>query len=335
MKIPDKVSNFTTKVQNIKVEIGDHARPRSSLLGRKRIHISQLLKNGVQLIGGGLLIAVAVVLFIEPHNIAPGGATGLAIIINSLINIPFGLGFLLLLLNVPFFILGYKRLGGTSFLLRSLTATLTYSVGIEIIAPFFPANGLTDVMILNAIFSGLVGGLGAGLIYRAGGTAGAGGVINRLLRQVFGWPVKFGQLFSNSFVMGLAGIVFGWEAAMYAVISFFVSGSTADFVLEGPDVVQTALVITDKPQRVAHSLRDELKRGATSWQVENPQSGKVQTALYCTVTRPEINILKNEVAWADKDAFVIIVPGHEALGRGFRSVQWQPPSMQKIGNEAE
>jgi len=235
-----------------------------------------------------------------------------------------------LAINIPTFILGYRFLGGGSFLIRSATATLVYNVAVDLSAPFFPGNGLTNDMILNALYGGVVAGIGVGLIYRAGGVAGAGGISNRLLHDWFGLPFKMTGLFTNSLVIGLAGLVFGWEAILYAIIAFYTTGTLADFVLEGPDLVRTALIITDKPDQVAEGIITILGRGVTSWKVYGMYANKEHTALYCTVTRPEIRSLKNLVADTDPQAFVIIGQGNEALGRGFRRLESHPPVVEDI-----
>ena len=295
---------------------------------KKRIHVKPAFKDFMQLIVGGLILAVAIALFIAPHNIAPGGSSGAAIIINNYVSLPIGI--LMLIFNIPAFFLGYRQLGGSSFLVRSLIATLAYNLTVDAIGSFVPNGGITDELILNAIFGGIVGGLGVGLIYRAGGVAGAGGVLTRLLQQKLSWPISSAKLMTNGVVVTAAGFVFGWEAAMYAVISFFTSGTTADFVIEGPDVVQTAFIITDRPQQISRALASELERGVSQWTIEGSHSRKTHAALYCTVTRPQISTLKNVIAAVDKQAFMIISQGHEAVGKGFKPHKWRPPVIEQV-----
>lgn len=318
------------KAPSITIEIGNGT-GKVDNLSRKRIHLPIVLSEVVKLVIGGLIIALGIKLFIAPHQIAPGGASGLAIIITSFVKLP--LGVTLLILNIPAFFLGYRQLGGKLFLARSLLATLVYNISVDLMGFFLPANGLSDEMILNAIFGGVVVGIGAGLVYQAGGTAGAGGVVNRWLQQWQGWPIKITTLYTNSFVIGLAGFVFGWEAAMYALVSFYISGAVADFVLEGPAVVRTALIISDRSADVAQGLIDELERGVTLWSVESAYTQNSHKAILCTVTRPEINALKNIVAWVDDKAFVMVLEGHEALGKGFQPIKWSPPPVEDIGEE--
>ena len=325
MKLSSKVQRTLARASTI-----DFAENKTY---KKRIHIKLAFVDFVQLLVGGLILAAAIALFIAPHDIAPGGSSGIAIIIHHFIALPIGV--LMLLFNIPAFFVGYKQLGGSSFLVRSLIATLAFNLTVDLFGSFAPQGGLTDELILNAIFGGIVGGLGVGLIYRAGGVAGAGGVLTRLLQQKLSWPISSAKLITNGLVVTIAGFVFGWEAAMYAVISFFTSGATADFVIEGPDVVQTALIITDRPEPISQALADKLQRGISQWAIEGSHNHQTHAALYCTVTRPQISTLKNVVAAVDDDAFMIISQGHEAIGKGFKSHQWHPPIVQHIEKSHE
>ncbi|MGA9531302.1 MAG: YitT family protein [Anaerolineales bacterium] len=299
----------------------------------RRFHWGSFLTDFGSLTIGGLLAALAIDLFIAPHRIAPGGVSGLAIIITSFLPIP--LGVTMLVLNIPAFFLGYRKLGGGAFLVRSLYATFVYNLSVDAIAPFLPSVGLTEVMILNAVFGGVLLGAGVGLVYRAGGTAGAGGVVNRTLQAAYGLPITVTTLYTNGAVIALAGFLLGWEAFMYALISFYISGVVTDFVLEGPSVVRTAMIVTDRPQAVADALIQEMGRGVTSWAVEGMYTHERHAALYCTVSRPEIHNLKEIVARVDPQAFLIIGQGQEALGRGFHSLKHQPPIIETIAKSDE
>lgn len=322
MKLKSKVRD-AVESGTVEVETGDGENQ-----DRKRINLSIALSDLSLLLLGALITALGVAIFIAPHDIAPGGATGAAIIITEFITLP--LGMTMLAINIPAYLLGYRRLGGTPFLIRSLIATVTYNVAVDLIQPWIPAGGLTDEMILNAVFGGIIGGAGVGLIYRAGGTAGAGGVLTRLLRQWRGWPIKMNKLITNSAIIVAAGFVFSWEAAMYAVISFLVSGTMSDFILEGPDVVQTALIITDRPDGVIRAIVERLDRGVTRWPVRGGHTDHAHTALYCTVSRPQISALKQVVAQVDGEAFMIVFRSHEAVGQGFKAHERQPPIIETV-----
>lgn len=311
--------------RNAEPQSGGDVKPPAS---KRKFNWRTFLADGLHLVVGGLLAALAMDLFIAPHRIAPGGAGGLAIILTSFLPLPLGLT--MLAINVPAFLLGFRKLGGGPFLLRSAVAVLIYNISVDVLAPYTPTAGLTHEMILNAIFGGVVLGAGVGLVYRAGGASGAGGVLTRLLQKSLGLPVKVSTLYANGIIITLAGFLFGWDAAMYAFITFYIIGTVADFVLEGPSVVRTALIITDRASKVADGLMVELGRGVTRWKVQGMYTHRPHQALYCTVTRPEIRSLKQIVSLRDPDAFVIIGQGHEALGRGFHELEPHEPIVERV-----
>jgi len=115
-------------------------------------------------------------------------------------------------------------------------------------------------------------------------------------------------------VILVAGLVFGWEKGLYALMTLFVWGLAADYVLEGPSVVRTAFIITDKPQAVAHAVLSNLRLGVTAWPAQGMFTKSEHTVLFCTVSRPYEGALKSVVAGVDPDAFLVIGHGHQASG---------------------
>jgi uncharacterized membrane-anchored protein YitT (DUF2179 family) len=176
---------------------------------------------------------------------------------------------------------------------------------------------LTQDILLNAIYGGLVGGVGAGFVYRSGGTMGGTSIIGRILQQKTGIPLSQVFLYTDGVIILTAGLVFGWEIALYALLTLFLSGLASDYTLEGPSSVRTATIITDQPEVVAQALIQELGRGVSQWQITGAYTGENHTMLLCTIYRPQVNDLKRVVAQADKQAFVVIGTAHQALGQGF------------------
>lgn len=268
---------------------------------------------------GGILLAVNLNLFLAPANIAPGGVSGSAIIINEFTDWPIGLT--MLVLNVPMIVLGFVYLGRFAFLARTLYAVLVYNLGVDLLAPLLPAAGITDDMLLNAIYGGIVAGLGTGLVYRAGGTTAGTGTLSRVIQVKTGIPISQVYFLTDGGVILIAGLVFGWEAALYAMITLFVWGLAADYVQEGPSVVRMAFVVTDEPGAVARALLDRLHLGVTSWHVEGAFTERQHTILFCTVGRPHERSLRRVVREVDPHAFVVTGHGHQATGGMLGEVQ--------------
>jgi uncharacterized membrane-anchored protein YitT (DUF2179 family) len=272
----------------------------------------RVLQDFVLLTAGAILAAVNVNLFLAPSNIAPGGVTGTAIILNELTGWPIGLT--MLVLNVPLVVLGFKSLGRFRFLVYTLYTVLLYSLGVDFLARWLPAGGMTDEVLLNALYGGVVGGAATGLTYRGGGTAGGTGILARVLQIRTGVPISQIYLLTDGAVILAASLVFGWEAGLFALITVFVWGLAADFVLEGPSVVRMAFIVTDEPRMVSDAVFDKLGLGVTAWPAEGMFTETEHAVLFCTVSRPHERALRKAVIEADPKAFLVIGHGHQASG---------------------
>jgi uncharacterized membrane-anchored protein YitT (DUF2179 family) len=281
----------------------------------RRIDLRTQAQRYALLTAGALLAAVNVHLFLAPSDIAPGGVTGIAIILNELTGWPIGLT--MLVLNVPLIALGFRHLGRFRFLVSTLYTVLLYNLGVDLIARWFPATALTDDVLLNALYGGVVGGIATGLIYRGGGTSAGTGVLGRVLQMRTGIPISQIYLVTDGAVVLVAGLVFGWEAGLYALITLFIWGLAADFVLEGPSVVRMAFIVTDRPQEVAGAVFRELRLGVTAWPAEGMFTETEHAVLFCTVSRPYERSLRQVVAEADPKAFLVVGHGHQASGGRF------------------
>lgn len=257
-------------------------------------------------------MAVNLNIFLAPADIAPGGVTGASILINHFVGWPIGL--IMLVLNVPLMILGFVHLGRFRFLTRTIYATLMYNLGAYLVAFWLPAGGITDDILLNALFGGVVAGIGTGLVYRGGGTTAGTGTLSRVFQIKTGIPISQLYLLVDGGIILVAALVFGWEKGLYALISLFVWGLAADYVLEGPSVVRMAFIVTDVPDRVADALLDELQLGVTAWPAEGMFTGRQHTILFCTVSRPHERALRTVVSGVDPRAFIVTGQGHQAYG---------------------
>jgi len=275
-----------------------------------------LLPRYLLLTAGGLLAAINVNLFLSPSNIAPGGASGIAIIVNDSTGWPIGM--VMLALNVPLLALGFRHLGRFEFLSNTLYVVLLFSLSIDVLERWMPSEGITDDLLLNALYGGVVGGIATGLVYRGRGTSGGTGILGRVLQLKTGIPISQIYLITDGGVVLVAGLVFGWENALYALMTLFIWGVAADHVLEGPSVVRTVFVVTDQPEEVAQAIFDRLALGITAWPARGMFTHAGHTILFCTVSRPDVNALRSVVLEMDPHAFVVIGHGHQASGGVFR-----------------
>ncbi len=265
---------------------------------------------------GAIINAASVVIFLTPFNIAPSGVSGLAVILNTLIGTPIGL--MTLLMNVPIQYLAYRSLGGLRPIIRTVFAVFVYSSSLDILGQFITPGIAGDDRMLNAIFGGVVGGLSIGVIMRAGGTLGGTSTLALLLQRRLGTPLSTTYLYTDIAVVFLAGLVYGWEGALYALIVIFISGLAADYVLEGPSVIRTAVIITDHADEVSQAILQQLGRGVTGWQATGMYTRQPRNVLYITIARTQVDDLRRIVVSIDPSAFIVIGQGHTAYGEGFR-----------------
>ncbi len=266
---------------------------------------------------GSIILAINFDIFLAPFNIAPGGVSGMAIILHEFTG--WLLGLTMLVLTIPMLVLGFYYLGRFRFLIRAFYVTVIYSVGVDLLATFLPP-GVTDDVLLNAIYGGIVGGIGIGCIYR-GGTSPAGtSVISRVLNLKTGIPNSQVYILIDGGVILLAGAVFGWEMALYAFVTLFMWGLVADYVIEGPSVVRTAFIVTDQPENLSQALLNRMGVGVTAWEGKGMFSKTEHMTLFCAVNRPDVRTLTAIVNEVDPRAFLVIVQGHQARGGRLRQV---------------
>lgn len=263
-----------------------------------------------------LLSAITTTLYYVPSELAPGGLNGISIILNGLVGSPVGL--VTLALNVPMLVLGHRYLGGRKVVVRTMYFTVLYTILIDLLTPILPAEGLSSDVLLNAIFGGILGGISGGLCFRMGSTGGGTTIASRILNVRTGIPISLASLYIDGGIIAASALVFGWESAMYAVLSVLVYGMVTDYVLEGPSMIRTATIITDHPRMVADVILNTMQRGVTSWEAEGMYTQQPRGVLFVTVTRSQVTLLRQLVLAADPKALIVIGQGHIAYGKGFK-----------------
>lgn len=265
---------------------------------------------------GALLQALSIRLFLVPSHLVNGGISGLSQIINYFTGFPMGL--MILLGNIPLFVLGWRYLGGPRFALRTAYAVLAVSFFIDFLAFFLPKEGLTSDLVLNTLYGGVASGIGYGLVYRGQGTSGGSDILARILSRKWGISISQSYLMTDSLVMFVGGLVFSWENALYAIVMLYISGVAAEVSTEGSNVVRTALIITNNPQQVKEQVLVNMERGVTEMTGKGAYTGAERVILYIVITRSEVAQLKALVHEADPAAFIVIGQASEALGEGFQ-----------------
>ncbi|MGB3714405.1 MAG: YitT family protein [Candidatus Promineifilaceae bacterium] len=285
--------------------------------GRRKL--ASETRRALLLAVGVALAAFGFAVFQVPYNLAAGGVGGISLIINNFTD--WSVGLLYLLLNIPLLAFGFKHLGRWPFVARTavavvLFAALTDLFGLmmpRILDPFPPAED----MLLSAVYGGILGGIGGGLVYRSGSTIGGTGILGRWLQFRTGQPLSQIYIYTDGAILLAMGLVFGWAVTLYGLLMLFINGLASDYILEGPSRTRVVTIVTNHPNKMAEALMATLGRGASYWEVTGGYSGQRHYLISCTVSRPQVAEVKRLVAEVDPESFLTIAVGHQALGGGF------------------
>ncbi len=266
----------------------------------------------------GCLIAGASFSFLTyPNSIVSGGLTGIAQILNLLTGLPVGV--MIIVMNIPLFLVAWKKFG-LRFIIYSLIGMVGSSVAIDLFNLFHIT--LTDDILLAAVYGGLMKGLGYGLIFTTGGTSGGTDILSRLLRRKYGYIQlgTIGLVLDTVVVVAFAVIFKRFDAAMYTIITMFVSSRVVNLLLYGTANSSVCYIITIHPHTIAQRIGVSLRRGATLLKGEGAYSGEERDVVLCAVKRQQIPALKKLVSDIDGNAFVIITQSHEVFGKNFQDI---------------
>ena len=257
---------------------------------------------------GAVLAAFAIEELLVPCMILDGGIVGVSIIISTLTKFP--LSILTLILNIPFLLIGSKKLG-KMFIIKSAYAMVIFSVSLQV---FSKIIDITKEHLLAVCFGGLLLGIGVGLVIRFGGcldgTEAVAILLNKRYKQL---PVGRIVLFFNILIYSCAGILFGFDRAMYSLLTYFITSKVLDIVESGLEQTKAAMIITEDAKTIAEQIYARLGRTVTIMEGEGLVSGE-KRVLYCVLTRFEVMELRSIINGVDTSAFVAISDVSEIIG---------------------
>lgn len=259
--------------------------------------------------------SAAVSLFIDPNNMAPGGVTGIAIILNRVI--PVSTGTLIFLLNVPILVFAIWKFG-LGLTVSTVYATLLISTFTNLLQSIGAA---THDRLLAAIAGGILSAVSIGTIFKAGATTGGLDIIVKALRLKLP-HLKTGNLFfiADALVVTLSGIVFhDIDAALYAAIAVGCSSVTMDVVLYGRDGAKLLYIISDRPKEITARVLEELDVGMTHISGRGAYSGVDKQVLMCAMKKTVFPRVEGIIREEDPDAFMIVTSASEIFGEGYKS----------------
>lgn len=256
---------------------------------------------------GAVIAAIAIEEFLVPCTILDGGVVGVSIIINNLTGIK--LSMLTLILNIPFLIIGL-RVMGSKFLIKAGFSMMVFSFALEVFAPM---TDITEEYLLAVCFGGMLLGIGVGIVISFGGCLDGTETVAILLNRKFDLPVGRTVLFFNIIIYTVAGRLFGFDRAMYSLLTYYITSKVLDFIESGMNQAKAAMIITNDGKEIADMIYQRMGRTVTILEGEGLISGK-KVVLYCVLNRLEVYELKKLINDIDASAFITINDVSEIIG---------------------
>ena len=265
---------------------------------------------------GCIITALSYVIFLIPHQIVPGGVTGIAMVLHFLYQTPVGI--LTIVLNVPLFLIAIRVLG-LSFGIKSVIAIVFTNILIDFFSYSVTIASPTDNPLLAALYGGILLGLGLGLVFRGGASTGGTDIVGQVLNRYTNLSVGMWIMIVDCVVITLAGVTTrSVELALLGYLALFLSSKIIDLVLEGIDYARAAFIISTEHEQITEAIYDRMKRGVTVLEGHSPYTKEQRPVIMCVITKKETHNFKSMVHHIDKKAFVILTDVFEVLGQGFR-----------------
>lgn len=274
----------------------------------KSISIRSVFFHVIGLFIGSMIYSAGLNLFLVPNHIIDGGVVGISLIAAAVAPVPFSVW--VVLLNIPFFFIGYKKVGAglTAYAMTAILLLSVWSPVFEDMEPF------TRDPFLATIFGGVIIGIGVGLVIRSGGSLDGTEILAIWLDSRSSFSVGEIVMFLNLFILGSAGFVFSWNSAMYSLIAYFICAKMIDIVSTGLDESKGVFIVTDHSAEVADAVMNRMHRAVTLLHGEGGFLKNDKEVLYCVISRLEVTRLKFLAHDIDPQAFLSIFDVREVQG---------------------
>lgn len=271
------------------------------------------LRDYLGIVLGTVITAVALNMFLIPNKVAAGGISGLATVLHHTFGLPVGMT--MLAFDIPMLLLSVKILG-TRFGMNTLLGAGILAASIDLSAPFVPV--LTQDLLLNSLYGGILAGVGMGIVFKFKGTTAGTDLAAAIIHKLTKISIGQALLGVDFFVIATAGLVFGSaELSLYGLISLFVTTQIIDLVQEGSSNAKAFFIMSQSPEKVSEAIMTELGRGVTYLAGRGAYTHAKREVVFCVVNTREVSAVKDLVYRIDCQAFVIVTDAHEVLGEGF------------------
>jgi uncharacterized membrane-anchored protein YitT (DUF2179 family) len=297
---------------------------------KKKINKEVLRYLGIAV--GVMIESLSYALFLVPNNIAPGGLTAVSIIVRDATHGFMPVGLTYFILNIPWLFFAWKRMGH-KYVIRTLIISFVTFVFIDsfiyllkpVVMAFDAAGKLVkpDVLILAAVFGGILNGLGIGITFKNRASAGGTDLISQVIHYWTGFPFGQAVLIIDTFVIGALGVYFlasgtGMQLSLYAMIALIVSSFVIDAVQEGISYTKQMMIVTTFQKEVLENVLTKVGRGVTMLPARGGYSQVDRTMMIIAIHRSQVSLCKNAVIEIDPKAFIMVSPLNEVVGEGFK-----------------
>jgi uncharacterized membrane-anchored protein YitT (DUF2179 family) len=266
---------------------------------------------------GIIMVSVGIYFFLIPSNLATGGVSGLAIIISNYIpSLPVGL--LMLILNIVLFIIGFLIIG-PSFGIKTIYASLGLSGFIWVLPKLIPiSKPMANDLMIQLLFGIGISGLGMAIVFNQNASTGGTDIIAKIINKFFHVDMGKSLLMADFIITLMAGLTFGVQAGMYALLGVVLNGFVIDSFINGLNISKQVTIISSKGLEIKDFIINKLERGVTIYDAKGAYSGQPKEVLITIMSRREFIKLKDFIKEIDNRAFITVSDVHEVLGEGFK-----------------
>lgn len=283
------------------------------------VNMRRIIKEYIYITIGIILVAAGIHFFLVPSNLATGGVSGLSIVINKFVP-SLSVGVLMLLMNIILFIIAVLVIG-PNFGAKTIYSSLGLSGVILVLEKLFPMEkAISNDLLLVLLFGILISGVGMGIVFNQNASTGGTDIIAKIINKFFHVDMGKSLLMADFIITLMAGLTFGPQAGMYALLGVIINGFVIDGVIDGINICKQVTIISSKGEEIGDFIMKELERGVTIYEARGGYSGNNKEVLMTVVSRKEFIKLRDFIIDIDRDAFITVSEVHEVLGEGFKEL---------------
>ncbi len=281
---------------------------------KEKWNIPKMILESLETIIGSFIMAAGTSLFLLPNQLSSGGVAGVATILYYLLKIPMGTA--ILTINIPLFAFSAYKIG-KGFLVKSLIGTISFSIFVDMLDKIQP---ITEDRFLACIYGGVIIGLGTAVILKANSSTGGSDLVSYLAKSYKPELRSSNVIIIIDIVIVVLNVIFfrEVEVGLYSAIAIYLMGKMIDIIFEGIYFTKLIFIISDKNEKIAKEIGENLKRGTTGLMGKGMYTNKDKLVLMCATARGDVAKVKDIARKIDPKSFIIITNSREVVGQGFK-----------------